>query len=173
MEREISENYYYNSTDYDNQGRRHSDGMSLRDVIKEFERDFHKTHSSEYALNLYANSQTMSLLAKSCDAAPFLFYGMDLTQGRTFDAEKDPYINHEMDKYSKYIYVYGIDSAFMTELDENGYPILDEDSDIFPLTLLIDNKMRDGTIRLAVPTSDDDSEDMESVTIDSPKYVYA
>lgn len=29
----------------------------------------------------------------------------------------------------------------MTEFDEYGYPILDEDSDIFPLTLLVD-KMR-------------------------------
>jgi len=173
MEKEISETYYYNPMDYDNNGRRRSDGMTLRDVIKGFERDFHRVHSTEYALNLYANSQTMALLAESCDAAPFLFYGMDLTQGRAFDAEKDPYINHEMDKFSKYIYVYGIDSAFMTEFDENGYPILDEDGDIFPLTLLIDNKMREGSIRLAVPTSDDDSEDTESVTIDSPQYVYA
>lgn len=173
MEKEIIETYYYNPADYDNQGRRHSDGMSLRDVIKGFERDFHKVHSAEYALNLYANSRTMDLLAKSCDAAPFLSYGMDLTQGRAFDPEKDPYINHEIDRFSKYIYVYGIDSAFMTEFDENGYPILVEDGDIFPLTLLIDNKMRDGSIRLAVPTSDDDSEDTELVTIDSPKYVYA
>ena len=172
MEKEIYENYYYTPEDYDNQGRRLSDGMTLRDVIKGFERDFHEIHSTEYALNLYANSQTMALLAKSCDAAPFLLYGMDLTQGRAFDAEKDPYINHEMDKHSQYIYVYGIDSAFMTEYDENGYPILGEDDDIYPLTLLIDNKMRNGTIRLAVPTSDD-YDDTESVTIDSPQYVYA
>ena len=78
-----------------------------------------------------------------------------------------------MDGFSEYIYVYGIDSAFMSEFDENGYPILDEESDIFPLTLLIDNKMRNGSIRLSVPTSDDDSEDTESVTIDSPQYSYA
>jgi len=172
MEKEIIETYYFNPADYDNQGRRRSDGMSLRDVIKGFERDFHEVHSTEYALNLYANSQTMDLLAKSCDAAPFLLYGMDLTQGHSFDPEKDPYINHEMDRYSKFIYVYGIDSAFMTEYDENGYPILDEDSDIYPLTLLIDDKMRSGTIRLAVPTTDD-NDDTEFVTIDSPKYVYA
>ena len=81
-------------------------------------------------------------------------------------------INHEMDRHSKYIYVYGIDSAFMTELDENGYPILDEDDDIYPLTLLIDDGMNDNTIRLAVPTSGD-SEDMQPVTIGSPKFVYA
>ena len=43
---------------------------------------------------------------------------MDLTQGTSFDAERDPYINHEMDKHSKSIYVYGIDSAFMTEFDK-------------------------------------------------------
>lgn len=172
MEKEISESYYYNPVDFDNQGRRLGDGMTLRDVIKGFERAFHKQHSTEYALNLYANSRTMGLLAKSCDAAPFLLYGMDLTQGQAFDAAKDPYINHEMDKHSSYIYVYGIDSAFMTEFDENGYPVLDEESDIYPLTLLIDDEMRDGTIRLAVPTSDD-AEDTEPVTINSPHFVYA
>ena len=31
----------------------------------------------------------MALLAKSSDAAPFLMYGMDLTQGTSFDAEQD------------------------------------------------------------------------------------
>lgn len=172
MEKEIIETYYFNPADYNDNGRRISDGMTLRDVIKGFERDFHKVHSTEYALNLYANSQTMALLAKSCDAAPFLLYGMDLTQGHAFDAEKDPYINHEMDKHSSYIYVYGIDSAFMTEFDENGYPVLDEESDIYPLTLLINDEMRDGTVRLAVPTSDDE-EDTEPITIDSPKYILA
>ena len=35
----------------------------------------------------------MNLLARSCDAAPFMIYGMELTQGKSFDAEKDPYIN--------------------------------------------------------------------------------
>lgn len=173
MENEICETYYFNPADYDDKGRRLNDGMTFRDVIKEFERDFHEIHSAEYALNLYANSQTMALLAKSCDAAPFLLYGMDLMHGNVFDPEKDPYINHMMDGFSEYIYVYGIDSAFMSEFDENGYPILDEESDIFPLTLLIDNKMRNGSIRLSVPTSDDDSEDTESVTIDSPQYSYA
>ena len=98
---------------------------------------------------------------------------MDLTQGRSFDAEKDPYINHQMDKYSDNIYVYGIDSAFMTDFDENGYPIFDEDSDIYPLTLLVDDKMRDGSIRLAVPTTDDNGDELEPVTIDVPQFEYA
>ena len=172
MEKEISETYYYNPSDYDNRGRRLCDGITLRDVIKDFERAFHKVHSAEYATNLYANPQTMDLLAKSRNAAPFLSYGMELTQGRAFDADVDPYVNHEMDGFSKYIYVYGIDSAFMTEFDEYGYPVMAEDSDIYPLTLLIDNEMRDGTIRLAVTTLDD-GDDTEIVTIDSPKYVYA
>ena len=172
MEKEISETYYYNPADFDNQGRRVSDGTTLREVIKEFERDFHQVHSSEYALNLYASSQTMGLLARSCDAAPFLSYGMDLTQGRAFDAEKDPEINHEMDKHSKHIFVYGIDSAFMSQFDDNGYPVLDDNSDIFPLTLLIDEKMRNDSVRLAVPNSED-NEEAESVTIDLPHFVYA
>ena len=172
MEKELSKKYYYYPSDFDTLGRIKSDGMTFRGVIKEFEYDFHETYSTEYALNLYANSLTMALLAKSNDAAPFLIYGMDLTQGKSFDAVQDPYVNHEMEKYSPNIYVYGIDSAFMTEFDEYGYPILNEDSDIFPLTLLVDNTMRDDEVRLAVPTMDD-GEETEDVIIDVPKFEYA
>ena len=173
IEKEISETYYFDSFCFDNNGRRLNDRLTFRDLVKNYEHDFHDKHSTEYALNFYANSNTMNLLAKSCNAAPFLIYGMDLTQGRTFDAEKDPYINHQMDIHSNYIYVYGIDSAFMTEFDEYGYPIFDEDSDIYPLTLLVDNNMRDGTIRLAVPSMDDDDDELEPVTIDVPQLEYA
>ena len=173
IEKEISETYYFNSADFDGNGRKLDDGMTFRDLVKNFEHDFHDKHSTEYALNLYANSNTMNLLAKSCDAAPFLVYGMDLTQGRSFDAEKDPYINHQMDKHSDNIYVYGIDSAFMKDFDEYGYPIIDEDSDIYPLTLLVDDNMRDGSIRLAVPTTDDEGDESEPVTIDVPQFEYA
>ena len=173
IEKEISETYYFDSSCFDSNGRRLDDGMSFRDLVKSYERDFHNIHSTEYALNLYANSNTMSLLAKSCNAAPFLVYGMDLTQGRSFDAEKDPYINHQMDKYSDNIYVYGIDSAFMTDFDENGYPIINEDSEIYPLTLLVDDNMRDGSIRLAVPTTDDDGDELDPVTIDVTQFEFA
>ena len=171
MEKEISETYYYNPNDYDEKGRRKCDGMTFRDIIKEFERDFHNNHTADYALNLYANSFAMRLLAKSCDAAPFLVYGMDLTQGESFDAKMDPFINHEMEIHSPYICVYGIDSAFMTEFDEYGYPIVDEDKDIYPLTLLVDSTMRDGIVRLAVPTLDGDNE--EDVIVDVPKFEFA
>ena len=172
MEKELCKTFYFNPAGYDNRGRRKSDGKTFRDVVKEFEYDFHDTYSTEHALNLYTNSRTMALLAKSNDAAPFLMYGMDLTQGKSFDATQDPFVNHEMEKYSQNIYVYGIDSAFMTEFDEYGYPILDEDSDIFPLTLLVDNTMRDNEVRLAVPTTDDGDE-TEDVTIDVPQFEYA
>ena len=172
MEREIIETYYFTPADYDKNGRRKNDGLTFRELIKEYERDFHTCHTTEYALNLYANSQTMSLLAKSCDAAPFLIYGMDLTQGHSFDPEKDPYINHQMDLHSERLYVYGIDSAFMTKFDQYGYPILDEDSEIFPLTLLVDNTMRDGEVRLSAPTLDDGDE-AENVTIDVPQFEFA
>ena len=171
MEKELYKTYYFDSADYDKRGRRKSDGKSFRDVIKEFEYDFHDTYSTEYALNLYANSRTMALLAKSNYAAPFLTYGMDLTQGKSFDAVQDPFVNHEMEKYSPSIYVYGIDSAFMTEFDEYGYPILDENSDIYPLTLLVDDTMRDNEVRLAVPTMDDGDE-TEDVTINVPQFEY-
>ncbi len=172
IEKEITETYYFVPSDFNERGRRISDGVTFRDVVKEFERDFHERHSTEYALNLYANSLTMDLLARSNCAAPFLLYGMDLTQGKAFDAVHDPFINHEMDKHSEKIYVYGIDSAFMTEYDEYGYPILNEDSDIYPLTLLVDNTMRDGELRLAVPKLDDGGE-TENVTIDVPQFEYA
>ncbi|MBO7046421.1 MAG: hypothetical protein J6W38_08755 [Prevotella sp.] len=172
MEKEISETYYFNPANFDKNGRRMDDGMTFRNLVKNYERDFHDVHSTEYALNLYANSNTMDLLAKSNDAAPFMMYGMQLTQGKSFDAEKDPYNNHQMDIRSKYIYVYGIDSAFMTEFDEHGYPIIDEDGDIYPLTLLVDDNMRDGTIRLSVPTMDDDGDELKPITIDVPQFEY-
>ena len=172
MEKEIIETYYFNPADFDERGRKYEDGVSFRDVVKEYERDFHKCHSTEYALNLYANSCTMALLAKSNGAAPFLTYGMDLTQEKSFDAIQDPYVNHEMEQYSNKIYVYGIDSAFMTEFDEYGYPIIEENSDILPLTLLVDNTMRDGELCLAVPTFDDEDEN-EIVNIDVPQFEYA
>ena len=172
IENEITETYYFTPSDFNDRGRRISDGMTFRDVVKEYERDFHERHSAEYALNLYANSLTMGLLARSNDAAPFLLYGMDLTQGKSFDAVQDPFVNHEIEQHSKKIYVCGIDSAFMTEFDEYGYPMLNEDSDIYPLTLLVDDTMRYGELRLAVPTLDDGDE-TENVTIDVPQFEYA
>ena len=78
MEFEISETYRFNLSEYDSNGRRVKDGVGFRDVVKEFEVDFHRLHSADYALNLYANTKTMRLLSKSCDAAPFLIYGMEL-----------------------------------------------------------------------------------------------
>lgn len=169
MEQEIAETYTFNPKDY-HDGLRETDGKSFRDVIKEFKYDFHNRHSSEYALNLYANSATMYLLERSCKAIPFLSYGMDLTQGNAFDAVQDPFINHAIEKYSRNIIVYGIDSAYMETTD--GHIAIDEEKGIFPLTLLIDNSMRDGTLRLATPTSDDEGEE-ENVVIESPKFEYA
>lgn len=172
MEKEIIETYHFIPSEYDEGGRRFKDRLSFRELVCGFEREFHLMHPSEYALNFYGNSNTMLLLQRSCNAAPFMMYGMDLTKGNSFDAEQDPYINHEMDRHSEYIYVYGIDSAFMTEFDEHGYPIFGEDNDIYPLTLLIDNSMRDGEVRLAVPTIDDGDDDV-IVPIDVPQFEYA
>ena len=64
IEKEITETYYFVPSDFNERGRRISDGVTFRDIVKDFERDFHERHSTEYALNLYANSQTMDLLAK-------------------------------------------------------------------------------------------------------------
>ena len=169
MEQEITETYTFNPEDY-RDGRRKTDEKTFREVVKDFERDFHRRHRDDYALNLYANSSTMRLLEKSCGAASFLSYGMDLTQGHTFDAEQDPTINHAMEAYSRNVTVYGIDSAYMETPD--GNIAIDEEAGIFPLTLLIDNSMHDGTLRLATPTTDDDGEE-ENVVIDLPKFEYA
>lgn len=169
MEQEIIEIYHFNPEDYYN-GRKKADGKTFRNVVKEFERDFHQRHSCEYALNLYANSSTMHLLENSCNAAPFLVYGMDLTQGHTFDAVQDPSVNHAIDKFSQNIIVYGIDSAYMEQPD--GNISIDEEAGIYPLTLLIDDTLRDGILRLTTPTSDDDR-DEENILIDSPKFEFA
>lgn len=72
--------------------------------------------------------------------------------------------------HSRHIFVYGIDSAYMETSD--GHIAIDEEKGIYPLTLLIDNSMRNGIIRLAMPTSDDEGEE-EHVVIDSPKFEYA
>jgi hypothetical protein len=77
-----------------------------------------------------------------------------------------------MDKHSKSIYVCGIDSAFMREFDKFGYPIINEDSDIYPLTLLVDNTMKDDEVRLAAPTFDG-GDDAVNVPIDVPQFEYA
>lgn len=165
MEFEISETYCFDPSEYDANGRRIKDGVRFRNVVKEFEIEFHGLHSADYALNLYANSRTMRLLSKSCDAAPFLIYGMELTQGDSFDALLDPTNNHKMESFGKSVYVYAIDSAFMTQFDENGYPFLDEEKTIYPLALLINNEMKDGEIRLSVPSLDGDNEDIKTVNV--------
>ena len=165
MECELSETYHFIPSEYDANGRHSKDGIRFRDVVKEFEEDFHRLHSADYALNLYANSRTMRLLSKSCEAAPFLIYGMELTQGDSFDAALDPTYNHRMESYGKSIYVYGIDSAFMMDFDENGYPKLDKGKSIYPLTLLVDSEMRDGEVRLSVPSLDGDEDVKETVNV--------
>lgn len=169
MEQEITEVYLFNPEDFWN-GRREKDGRTFREVVKEFEHDFHRRHSPEYALNLYANAATMHLLEKSCNAAPFLNYGMDLTQGHVFDAIQDPSTNHAIERYSRHIIVYGIDSAYMDTAD--GHITIDEEAGIFPLTLLIDNSMRDGMLRLTTPAWDDEREDY-NIVIDLPNFEYA
>ena len=168
---EINETYRFRVADFDTKGRRKADGETFRNVVKTYERDFHTRHTNEYAINLYANSRTMHLLQCSCDADPRLMYGMELTQATSFDPTLDPDINHAIDKASKYILVYGIDSAFMTEFNEFNNPVIDEERGIYPLTLLIDNTISDGTLRLSVPTTDE-GEQENCTTINTPKLQY-
>jgi len=170
METEITETYKFAPEDYDDKGRRKVSELKFRDWVTACEQDFHSVHSGMYALNFYGNSNTMRLLQASCDANPKLLYGMDLYHGRHFHPIKDPYINHKIDVKSEYITVYGIDSAFMP-LNEKGIPKFDEDKCIWPLTLLIDNDMLDGEIKLSCP-DDDEKESEEQVVPVAPQYEY-
>jgi hypothetical protein len=170
MEHEVYEIYTFMANRYNERGRHIESGLSFREWIKECERDFHEQHLSMYALNFYGNSATMRLLQRSCDANSCLLYGMDLYHGNCFDPVCDPNINQKIDKNSQYITVYGIDSAFMP-INDIGVREIDEDKGIWPLTLLIDNDMRDGEIRLSCPDNDDDEGDEAKVPV-TPKYVY-
>lgn len=155
MEKEISQIYTFDSKSFGKNGET-MDGMSFRDLLKEFEYDFHEMHTAYYALNMYANSNTMRLLQAACKADVFLSYGMDLLKGDTFDPIADSYANHEMAKYSTSIIVYAIDSAYMNPLSKEWG--IDEQQGIYPLTLLIDDSMSDGILRLSTPCFDDGDE---------------
>ena len=54
----------------------------------------------------------------------------------------------------------------------NGYIEKKKKKGIFPLTLLIDESMSNGVLRLATPTVDDDGEE-ENIVVQSPKFEYA
>ncbi len=170
MEIEIFESYHFRPGEFVD-GKK-ADGTTFRDVVKEFERDFHRLHSGDYAEKLYANSATMHLLELGNGAAPFLSYGMELTKGTVFEPEADSNINHEIDKRCKNVMVYGIDSAFMDQFDEDGDPIFGEVNGIHPLTLLIDDTMSDGTVRLTAPGDEDDGE-REPALMGHPKFQHA
>ena len=48
MENECYKNYCFIPAEYDSRGRRMCDGKTFRDVVKEFEYDFHETYSSPH-----------------------------------------------------------------------------------------------------------------------------
>lgn len=169
MEIEIFETYRFDPSEFDCDGKNKSTAENFRDWVKDCEFDYHERHSSLYALNFYSNSKTMRLLQNSCGAKKGLQYGMDLYHGNRFNPTKDPEINHKIDGFSSSITVYGIDSAFMKP-NSQGIPDIDEDEGIWPLTLLIDDKMRNNEIRLSCPDDDDNEEVNAPLT---PKIEYA
>ena len=152
----ITETYYFIHQEFDTNGKRESDNISFRNLLKEFEIDFHTRHPNRYGQFMFANSRTMMLLSKSCNARDDMIYGMDL-----IDGEFNPTINHEIEKadnIGQNIVVYAIDSAYQP-LDEYGIPVIDGEKDIFPLTLLVDDSLKNGTLKLMYPS--DDSSDEE------------
>lgn len=164
---EIKETYHFSPYDFDINGKRESDGKPFREILKEFEHDFHSRHSNHYALYLFANHGTMLLLSRSCNAKENMIYGMEL-----IDSEFDPMTNHFIEEAStkKNIVVYGIDSAFMT-FDKDGNSEIDKEKMIFPLTLLIDNKLRDGVLHLKYLDDDDRDDDLVIEPIDVDKLI--
>jgi hypothetical protein len=167
---EIKETYNFSPKDFDINGKRISDGKPFRELLKEFEFDFHTRHPNYYALYLFANHQTMLILSRSRNAKSNMIYGMDLIEG-----DFDPTTNHFIEKASnkKNIIVYGIDSAFM-QPDENGISRIDEEKMIYPLTLLIDNKMKDGVLQLKY-LDDDDTNDEDCnipINVDESSFKY-
>jgi hypothetical protein len=160
---EITESYHFHPSDFNLQGRRMSDKETFRSVLKTWERDFHQSHSEYYAEYMYANRRTMLLLQHSCDADPRMLYGMD------YFGEFDPSISIKMEMAgmkndSETIVVYGIDSAYMSI---NGYVArFDEDKGNYPLTLLTDNELPDGVVKLMCPDDDDDDFEEELLPID-------
>jgi len=163
--------YYFPPYDFDANGRRVSDGVPFREIVKEFERDFHLNHSHRYEHLLFANSRTMLLLSRSCDAKENLIYGSEVID----DYFIDPHTNHLIEEAStkEYIVVYGIDSAFMP-VDKDGIALIDYDKKIFPLALLIDDNLSDGIIIL-IYKDDDDSRDDERVNepVDIEELIHA
>ena len=170
---EIKRTYCFSPRDFDINGKRVSDGIPFREILKGFEYDFHSRHSNYYALFLFANMQTMLLLARSCNANKNMIYGMDLIG---VDGDFEPNINHRIEEASnkKNIVVYGIDSAFMP-LDENGISRIDEEKMIYPLTLLIDNNLNDGILHLKYLDDDNTNDDEDCVTpinVDENSFKY-
>jgi hypothetical protein len=149
----ITETYRFLSEDFDITGRNCNNGNTFRNLVKDFERDFHKCHPSHYATFLFANHQTMLLLQHSCDADNNMSYGMDLIDGNF-----DPATNWEIETHSKYKTVYGIDSAYSQE----AYSKEDDafKNGAYPLTLLIDDKLHDGVVVLKYLDDDDDADEV-------------
>lgn len=165
----IKEIYNFSPFDFDGNGKRVSDGIPFRDVLKEFEFDFHDCHLNYYALYMFANQSTMLLLSRSCNARKNLIYGMDLVE-----SEFDPTTNFCIEEASsmEYVIVYGIDSAFML-CDDQGIARIDEDKKLYPLTLLVDENMRDGVLYLKYLDDDRENDDdyvTEPVAIDN--YIF-
>jgi hypothetical protein len=152
---EIKETYHFSPQDFDINGNRKSDGLPFREVLREFECDFHARHSDYYALFLFANSKTMLILSHSCNAKPNMIYGMDLIEG-----DFEPNTNHCIEEAGskKNIVVYGIDSAYMLP-DESGIPKIDEEKMVFPLTLFIDNELKNGVLQLKYLDDDDKNDE--------------
>ena len=123
---EIKETYRFSPQEFDINGKRILDGVPFKEIRNEFEYDFHTRHSNYYATFLLANSQTMLLLSRSCNAKENMIYGMDLIEDNF-----DPNANHHIEEASnkKNIVVYGIDSVFMLS-DKNGIPRIDEKNDL-------------------------------------------
>jgi hypothetical protein len=154
---EIKETYYFSPNDFNVKGRHRMNDKTFREVVKEFERDFHKRHPSHFGIYLFANKNTMLLLQYSCDADANLIYGMDL-----IDGEFDPATNWKIENHSQYTTVYAIDSAYSFE----AYSDNEFKDGAYPLTLLIDDRLSNGTLLLKYLDDDEADDEVNPVGVD-------
>ena len=135
----LSEIYTFEGEYFDQDGRR-EDGVLFRDIVKGFEKKFHKRFAPFYANFFVANLKTMLFLER-CNPRREkpCFFGMELINEK-FDFET----NHKIAEAACKEIVCGIDVYYDEE----------------PFWLFIDSDMPDNTVKLLyMPDGDDDDDD--------------
>lgn len=148
-----SEIYKFELNQYDKEGVNTETGVYFMLQIKEWEIDFHKKHPFYFANTLTANPSFMILLNRCLDLGNKQQCGMDY-----IDGEIDLDVSLEIESHSEVKTVYAIGSEIEGNEDE-------------PLLLMVDDRMRDGSVLLEYTEDSEDEEDETLVPIDSDMWV--